>query len=67
MATPTQKETQQLMIAEAMKETVKARVAGRIFKMKEFAEMELNPDHYEAEILRWKTALEKTLTEKIRA
>ena len=58
------KETQQLLIAEAMKETIKARIAGRTFKMKEFAEMELNPDHYEAEILRWKTALEKTLAEK---
>ena len=35
-----EKETQQLLIQEAFKETVKARIAGRIFKMKEFKEME---------------------------
>lgn len=61
---PEEMEQQKIMLAEAMKESVKARVAGRIFKMKEFKDMEANPDHFEMEILRWKTALEKTIAEK---
>ena len=61
---PEELEQQKVMLAEAMKESVKARIAGRIFKMKEFKEMEADPDHYEVEILRWKTALEKAIAEK---
>ena len=58
------KDTKALVVQEALREGVKARIAGRAFKMKEFSEMEDRPEHYEAEILRWKTALEKTIAEK---
>ena len=58
------KDTQAMIVQEALREGVKARIAGRTFKMKEFAEMEDRPEHFEAEILRWKTALEKTIADK---
>ena len=64
MSNKTNADQQSFIITEALKESVKAKIAGRIFKMKEFKEMEANPDHYEAEILRWKTSLEKTIAEK---
>ena len=48
---------------EIFKETTRAKIAGRIFKMKEFSEMDKDPDRFEAEVRRWKTALEKTIAE----
>ena len=50
-------------IHEIFKETTRAKIAGRIFKMKEFSEMDKDPDHFEAEVRRWKTAIEKTIAE----
>ena len=50
-------------IHEIFKETTRAKIAGRIFKMKEFSEMDKDPDHFEAEVRRWKTAVEKTIAE----
>ena len=48
---------------EIFKETCKAKIAGRIFKMKEFSDMDKDPDHFETEVRRWKTAIEKTIAE----
>ena len=48
---------------EIFKETTKAKIAGRVFKMKEFSEMDKDPDLFEAEVRRWKTAIEKSVAE----
>ena len=53
----------EITIHEIFKETTRAKIAGRIFKLKEFDEMDKDPDHFEAEVRRWKTAVEKTIAE----
>lgn len=60
---PKSEDMAELMIHEVFKETSRAKIAGRIFKMKEFEEMDKDPDHFEAEVRRWKTAVEKTVAE----
>ena len=57
------KNMNETLIHEVFKETCKAKIAGRIFKMKEFKEMDKDPDFYEAEVRRWLTAVEKTIAE----
>lgn len=49
---------------EATKEIIKAKVAGKIFKMADFAKIRANPKQYEAEIARWKGAINKTFADK---
>ena len=60
---PKTEDMNELTIHEILKETTKAKIAGRIFKMKEFDEMDKDPDHFESEVRRWKTAVEKTVAE----
>ena len=60
---PKHDETNEQMLHEIFKETTRAKIAGRIFKMKEFDEMDKDPDHFETEVRRWKTAVEKTIAE----
>ena len=60
---PKHEETNEQMLHEIFKETTRAKIAGRIFKMKEFDEMDKDPDHFETEVRRWKTAVEKTVAE----
>ena len=59
---PKNEENEQI-VHEIFKETTRAKIAGRIFKMKEFSEMDKDPDHFETEVRRWKTAVEKTVAE----
>ena len=60
---PKTEDREELLVHEIFKETTRAKIAGRIFKMKEFEDMDKDPDHFEAEVRRWKTAVEKTVAE----
>ena len=60
---PKTEDMNETTLHEIFKETTRAKIAGRIFKMKEFEEMDKDPDHFEAEVRRWKTAVEKTVAE----
>ena len=53
-----------LYAQEATKEIIKAKIAGKIFKMADFDKIRANPKQYEPEIARWKNAINKTFADK---
>ena len=53
-----------LYAQEATKEIIKAKVAGKIFKMADFDKIRANPKQYEPEIARWKGAINKAFADK---
>ena len=56
-----------LYAQEATKEIIKAKIAGKIFKMAEFSKIRANPKQYEPEIARWKGAINKALVDTKKA
>ena len=55
-----------LYAQESTRELIKARVNGKIFRMPDFDKIQVNPQQYEGEINRWKTAIRKALKDDTR-
>lgn len=51
---------------ESTKEIIKARISGKVFRMPDFEKIQANPQQYEGEIQRWKTAIKKALKDDTR-
>ena len=55
-----------LYAQESTREIIKARVTGKVFRMPDFEKIQQNPNQYEGEIQRWKTAIKKALKEDVK-